>query len=338
MRFGPVPLDQALGGILAYAVTVEGARLPKGKMLGADDQAALAAAGVRHVTVALLDAGDVDENSAAERLAAALVPDAAAQGVEVTRPHAGRVNLNAVGPGVVGMDVAALQALNRVDPGITLATLPPFCRVQKGTLVGTVKIISYAVAGAALAQACAVARRALWVRPVVMRAAGLVLTSVPGQDPKLNAKAVRVTGARLAALGMELAEVVEVPHDEGAIAAALAGLSGDMALILTGSATSDLYDVAPQAVRRAGGHVQRFGMPVDPGNLLFLGELAGRPVLGLPGCARSPALNGADWVLERLACGLAVTDDDIAAMGVGGLLKEIPSRPMMREGRLEGRP
>ena len=54
-------------------------------------------------------------------------------------------------------------------------------------------------------------------------------------------------------------------------------------------------------------------------------------MVGLPGCARSPALNGADWVLERLACGLAVTDDDIAAMGVGGLLKEIPIRPQLRE-------
>ena len=333
MRFGPVPLDQALGGILAYAVVVAGGRLPKGRVLEAGDLAALAAAGVPHVTVAVLDAGDADENTAAARLAAALVPDAVAQGLEVTVPHAGRVNLNAVGPGVVAMDQAGLQALNRIDPSITLATLPPLCRVQKGTLVGTVKIISYAVAGSALAQACDVARRALWVRPVVMRAAGLVLTVVPGQDPKLNAKAVRVTGARLAALGMELAEVVEVAHEEAAIAAALPGLSGDMALILTGSATSDLYDIAPQAVRRAGGHVQRFGMPVDPGNLLFLGDLAGRPVLGLPGCARSPALNGADWVLERLACGMMVTDDDIAAMGVGGLLKEIPSRPLLREAK-----
>jgi molybdenum cofactor cytidylyltransferase len=108
---------------------------------------------------------------------------------------------------------------------------------------------------------------------------------------------------------------------------------GDMVLILTGSATSDLYDTAPQAVRAAGGNVLRFGMPVDPGNLLFLGDLDGRPVVGLPGCARSPALNGADWVLERLACGISVSGADIAAMGVGGLLKEIPIRPQLREPR-----
>ena len=72
---------------------------------------------------------------------------------------------------------------------------------------------------------------------------------------------------------------------------------------------------------------------VDPGNLLFLGTLSERPVIGLPGCARAPALNGADWVLARVMCGINVTDADIAAMGVGGLLKEIPSRPQPRAGK-----
>jgi molybdenum cofactor cytidylyltransferase len=132
---------------------------------------------------------------------------------------------------------------------------------------------------------------------------------------------------------MTLAGVATTPHETPAIAEALARLPGEMLMILTGTATSDLHDTAPQALRRAGGQVARFGMPVDPGNLLFLGTLGERPVIGLPGCARSPALNGADWVLERLACGLAVTDDDIAAMGVGGLLKEIPIRPQPREHR-----
>ena len=56
----------------------------------------------------------------------------------------------------------------------------------------------------------------------------------------------------------------------------------------------------------------------------------GMVVIGLPGCARAPALNGADWILSRVACGVAVTDDDIAGMGVGGLLKEIPTRPQPR--------
>ena len=157
---------------------------------------------------------------------------------------------------------------------------------------------------------------------------------LPQAVGKLAAKGFvegRAVEARLTALGMDLVETLEVPHDTAALAAALGRAEGEMLLILTGSATSDLHDTAPDGLRQAGGRVTRFGMPVDPGNLLFLGELGQRPVIGLPGCARSPALNGADWVLERLACGLDVGDDEIAAMGVGGLLKEIPIRPQARE-------
>jgi molybdenum cofactor cytidylyltransferase len=149
----------------------------------------------------------------------------------------------------------------------------------------------------------------------------------------LVAKGAAAVEARLASLGIALRPAVAVPHETGATAAAVAAApAGDMVLILGGSATSDPDDVGPAAVAAAGGRLIRFGMPVDPGNLLFLGEQAGRPVVGLPGCARSPALNGADWVLERLAAGLKVTGPDIAAMGVGGLLKEIPLRPQPRAG------
>ena len=332
MEFGPVATDQAEGAILAHSVMLNGHRLRKGLVLGPADIANLRAAGIAQVIAARPGPDDVPEDTAAARLAAALVPDPAAAGLVRTDPFTGRVNLNAVGPGIVLLDTAAVHALNRIDPAITLATLAPFARVSAGTLVGTVKIITYAVPQAALAQAEAVARRAIRVQPVVRGSAGLLMTDVLGQEDKLIAKGRRAVEARLRALGMDLAGVVTVPHDTHAMARALANLPGEMLLILTGSATSDLFDTAPQALRAAGGTVARFGMPVDPGNLLFHGSLGGRPVIGLPGCARSPALNGADWVLERLACGLALTDDDIAAMGVGGLLKEIPLRPQPREG------
>ena len=88
----------------------------------------------------------------------------------------------------------------------------------------------------------------------------------------------------------------------------------------------------PGAIVAAGGRVVHFGMPVDPGNLLVLGELGGTPVIGAPGCARSPKENGFDWVLYRLLAGLDVTPDDLTALGVGGLLMEIVSRPQPREG------
>ncbi|PRX37968.1 molybdenum cofactor cytidylyltransferase [Meinhardsimonia xiamenensis] len=327
MRFGPVPVAAAEGAILAHSVPVEGGRIRKGQLLQADDIARLAAAGLGEVVVARLEPGDMGEDAAAEVVAAALVPQPEAAGLTLTPAATGRVNVYARGPGVLRVDAAAIHAANRVDPMITIATLPDFSRTGERLMVATVKIISYGVPAASVEAAALAARGALRVAPVRLKTASLIITDI-GSGPGKGEEATR---ARLAALGMELAEVRVVPHRVGLLAGALAEVTTDLALILTASATSDPRDVGPEAVRRAGGVVERFGMPVDPGNLLFLGRIGARPVIGLPGCARSPALNGADWVLERVVCGLWPSADDIAAMGVGGLLKDIPARGLMRE-------
>jgi len=105
----------------------------------------------------------------------------------------------------------------------------------------------------------------------------------------------------------------------------------EMIVVFGASAVTDPQDVIPAAIRRAGGEVERVGMPVDPGNLLVLGSLGDVPVIGAPGCARSPKENGFDWVLARILAGEPPTSMDIAGMGVGGLLKEIPTRPQPRQ-------
>jgi len=107
----------------------------------------------------------------------------------------------------------------------------------------------------------------------------------------------------------------------------------DPVLVFGASAITDRRDVIPSAIERAGGIVRHFGMPVDPGNLLLLGEANGVTVIGLPGCARSPKLNGFDFVLWRVLAGLPLSRSDIAGMGVGGLLTEIPTRPQPRDER-----
>ncbi len=337
MRFGPVPLDQAEGAILAHSHPLPGGgRLGKGKRLEREDLAALAAAGVAQVTVARLEPGDVHEDQAALALARALVPDAQAAGLELQPVGTGRVNLLARGAGVAFVDAKKVHAVNAADPAITLATVPEWRRMEAGGMVATVKIIAYAVPGAALDRACAAGRGsagrgALALRAPVMARAVLIETEV-GQGGRHADKGRRVMAARLERLGVALAPPQRVAHDEAALAVALAGADKQAGLImvLTGSATSDARDVAPQALRLAGGRVAHFGMPVDPGNLLFIGDLAGRPVVGLPGCARSPVLNGADWVIERLICGVGVDGAAIRRMGVGGLLKESPARPRPR--------
>jgi molybdenum cofactor cytidylyltransferase len=331
MRFGPVPLVAAEGAILAHSLSIGARKLRKGRLLGPADLAALAEAGIAEVMVARLEPGDLDEDDAATRIAAALAPEPAALGLTVAAPFTGRVNLFAAAAGVLRVDAAAVTALNRVDAAITLATLPDWARVQPRQMVATVKIIPYAVAGRAVERAiAALPAGALAVRAFRPARVSLILTRTPGMKERLLEKGAEAVGNRLAALGLTQAEVATVEHRPSAVARAVERAGGDMVLMLSASATSDAADTCPAGLVAAGGTLARFGMPVDPGNLLFIGAHRGRPVVGLPGCARSPALNGADWVLERLAAGLAVGDAEIAAMGVGGLLKEIPARGQPR--------
>lgn len=330
MKFGPVPLADAVGGVLAHSVELPDGRLRKGRVIAPEDLARLEAARLRELVVARLEPGDVDEDEAAARLARALVPDPEAAGLRLGKAATGRANIFSERIGVIEIDAARIDAVNAVHPMITVATLRPWARLPSRGMVATIKVISYAVPGTALEAACAAAPGALRLRPVRYGSAQLIETVIGGKPhPEKGRRAMQ---ARLTRMGVAMGESARVPHDTAALAAAIAASPAEVVLILTGSATSDLHDTAPEALRAAGGSVSHFGMPVDPGNLLFFGEIGGKPVIGLPGCARSPALNGADWVLERILCGVEVTSRDIMAMGVGGLLKEPPSRPRPREG------
>lgn len=327
MKFGPVPLDEAEGAILAHSVQLPERRLRKGVILNAGDIRELQRANFSEVTVARLENGDVHEDEAATRFAGALVPNPTEAGLCLSNASTGRVNIYSEVKGVVVIDADKIAAVNSVDPMITVATVPEWQRIDQGGMVATVKIIAYAVPESALNDACVAGANALGMRPTAMRSTHIIQTVI-GNDT--GEKGHQAIFHRVEALGATMEKSV-VPHEVVALSEAISACKADAIFILTGSATSDTHDVAPEAVRRAGGEVHHFGMPVDPGNLLFLGSVADRPVIGLPGCARSPALNGADWVLERVLCGVPVTSADIQAMGVGGLLKEIPQRGRLRE-------
>lgn len=331
MKFGPVPVSQAAGAILAHSISAGGRRLRKAHQLTGEDCRELEAAGIAKVIVARLEDGDIGEDEAAEAIVTAM----AFPGVTARPSATGRVNLHADAAGVFTVDAALVNAINAVDPAITIATLADLAPVERDRMVATVKIIPYAVSGALVQTALDVCRGRQVFRVSPYRAAniGLVQTTLPGLKDGVLAKTASVTQARLDRSGSRITVERRVAHHAGAVATAAAELAAknDMVVIFGASAVSDFDDVIPAAIRQAGGTVIRTGMPVDPGNLLVLGELAGKPVIGAPGCSRSPKENGFDWVLDRLLAGIDVSSADIAGMGVGGLLMEIASRPQPRE-------
>ncbi|MGI9488179.1 MAG: NTP transferase domain-containing protein [Geminicoccaceae bacterium] len=333
MKFGVVSLDEAEGAFLAHSIRAGGVVLKKGRVLDCSDIDRLRAAGVLTVTAARLALDDIAEDDAATRIAASV----RGSHIDARAPFTGRVNLFARSAGLLLLDPEKIDGLNRIDEAITIATLPPFSDVHSGQMVATVKIIPFAVDKAKLERALEQADDAenglVSLAPYQPLDVQLIQTRLPGVKASVLDKTVGVTASRVSTLGGRLIGESRCPHETAALGARLNAAGGDLVLIAGASAITDRRDVLPAAIEVAGGEIVHLGMPVDPGNLLLLARLNGRPVLGLPGCARSPKPNGFDWVLQRLFAGLDVSGNDIMGMGVGGLLSEIESRPQPRNRR-----
>ncbi|MHB1217557.1 MAG: NTP transferase domain-containing protein [Alphaproteobacteria bacterium] len=340
MKFGDLPLAEAEGAILAHSLALsgagDGARGPvfkKGRRLSADDVRALAAAGYASVMAARLGPDDIHEDEAAATLAAASAGAHLDQGKAFT----GRANLFAAARGITVIDRARLDQVNLLDEAITVATLPPYAVVDAKQMVATVKIIPFAAPRATVERAAAIAREGgplIRVAPFRSRDVALIQTRLPGLKASVLDKTVAIVRGRLEAFGSRLIDEARCAHEVAELRQAIdqAARKGAALILIAGaSAITDRRDVVPSAIVASGGSIDHFGMPVDPGNLLLLAHRGETPVLGLPGCVRSPKFNGFDWVLQRLLADIPVTGKDVMLMGAGGLLNEIPSRPMPRE-------
>lgn len=319
MRFVTLPLAEAEGALLAHPLRRPGLVVAKGRRLDAADLVRIGEAGVERVSVAVVEAGDIDETSAATRIAAAL----AGFGIVPEAGRDGRCDLTAAAPGLVAFDAAAVHALNRIDEAVTVATLPVDHPVEQGTVVATIKVNPYFV-DSDLVERWEPSRGLFRLAPFRPLRAALVQTVVPETKATILDRTAAAVAVRLARVGGSVATEARVPHDAAALADALDRVNAegvDLVLVCGATSVCDRADVVPAAVEAVGGVIARFGMPVDPGNLLVLGRIAETVVVGMPGCARSVAPNGLDLLLPRIAAGLPVDADTIAAMGVGGLLR-----------------
>src|SRR5262245_25904378 len=160
MKFGAVPVADAIGATAVHSIRQGDFVLKKGTRIGPSEIAALKAAGIEEITVARLDVGDVSEDQAAADIAVAIK----GEGLRADQAFTGRCNLFAHTAGVLVVDRDAIDALNRVDEAITVATLPAYKPVVEGEMIATVKIIPFAVAGAARDRAVAAAAKS---KPVI---------------------------------------------------------------------------------------------------------------------------------------------------------------------------
>ena len=334
MQFGEILLGEASGSVLAHSVNHSSGVFKKGRKLDAADIEILKSEGITKVFAAILGRDDVPEDKAAQQLAKAIC----GKNITAQEPFTGRANLHASHRGVVVVDRDRVNALNRVHESITLATVSSYAVVDTRQMVATVKIIPFAVQQKTLDAALKIigGTSLIHVEKFQPHSVGLVISKLSNTKPSLIQKSETAMRERVTALGSEISKVVVCNHTVESVCDAIEQLRTAKCspiLIFGASAIVDRSDIVPASVVASGGEVLHLGMPVDPGNLMMFGQLGNTPVIGVPSCARSPKVNGFDWVLERVLAGINVSTQDIMDMGAGGLLAEISSRPSPREGK-----
>jgi hypothetical protein len=308
------------GAVLTRDLAVDGERWSKGRRLSRDDLSRLEAMepGVAPtgVTVLVPDPGDVHEDDAAIRLAAAVRGD----GLEARGPIQSRLDLLAAVPGVVHVRLAALERLDRID-ALEVFTAFDGTVVDAGDLVASVKVAPHLVPESSLAAAEAIARRAAPIVRVApfrsMRVAVVVKEAVRALARERFEAAVR---SKVESLGSSVASIDYVADDPDAVEAALHGVRAADLILTAGAASTDPADPVFVALERLGGRVVRRGVPAHPGSMLWLGRLGRTSVMGLPTCGAYSMATAADLVLPRLLTGERASARTVAALGHGGIL------------------
>ena len=332
MKFGPRPLGDCCGHILAHSIKTGRRRLAKGTRLTDADIAGLSQDGIEELVIAEAEAGDIHEDDAVDRLARVLAP----HGVSLSVAATGRVNIKVEKTSLVHLFTERLLAFNLIDEGLTCSTVQHHQLLSSGQMVATLKIIPFFLSVRAVEAAEAIlAEGALFAcYPLQGCNAGLIQTVSPALKTSVRKTTHQVTDERLSALGCSLVSSIECEHDSVALSEEIKKMKVDgisLILICGASAMSDRRDVVPQATTKAGGHIEQLGLAVDPGNLTMVARIDDTMIIGMPGCARSSRLNGLDWVLHLYLAGLPIDRNALASMAAGGLLMEIASRPLPRE-------
>jgi len=320
MIFADLPLDDAEGAVLAYAVTAGALVLRKGTVLNSEYCVALQQAGLTSVLAARFEPGDIGEDEAAQAIGTTLASATIHTGAATT----GRINLFASADGVFCVDPSRIDAVNAHDARISLATIRNHMRVEAGQMVATVKIIPFAVPKSLVDDICPLldGDRAIEVKAFRPLRIGLIQSRLPSIRETVLDKTRELMEKRAARNSGILIVEKRVAHETEALGSAIADLSSDcdILVIFSASAVADATDIVPRSILQSGGQILRVGMPVDPGNLLVLGKRDGKYIVAAPGSARSMRENSLDWVLDRLMAGMDLSSKDLSRMGVGGLL------------------
>jgi len=328
-----INVEDAVGTVLAHDITevranheFKGRAFKKGHVITEEDICKLLSLGKERLYVLKVNDDEVHENEAAERIAQAI----AGRGVRLSdEVREGKVSLYAAYDGLLKVDVAGLEQLNRHDD-LMCATRHTNSLVKKDDLLAGTRAIPLLIKRSIVEEAEAFAGRAgkiVEVLPLRSAKVGVVITGNEVYKGRIKDAFEPVVRQKIADIGSEIITITFAPDDESFIADAVKELvaRGADLIVTTGGMSVDPDDVTPTVIMAAGATITAYGSSVLPGAMFLMGYLGDVPIMGVPACGMYHRTTIFDLLLPRVLAGEKIGRPEIAKLGHGGLCLDCPT-------------
>ena len=330
MIFKTVQIQKCIGYILPENIFVikngKKVKLSKGTKINQQIKNILINNGFKKISGFLLNQNDFDENKASDLIARNICKNKI-NNLNYKNLNTGRSNIYSTTSGLFIYNTNNLIKLNN-NSKIAISAIRPFSKVEKNQELITAKVIPYGIDKKLLEKNCLKLKDAFKVVPFKKKNITLIQTFDGRINEKLIIKSRNVTKRRLELCGIKTFKEIIIPHRDDILCEKIQiciNQNVDIILIIGSHAITHIKDVIPNAIKMSGAKIIRFGIPVEPGNLLLLSKFNSSNkdiyIIGMPSCAKSPKENGLDWVLWRILCNINFKNSNINELSVGGLIK-----------------
>ena len=330
MIFKTVQIQKCVGYILPENIFVikngKKVKLSKGTKINQQIKNILVSNGFKQISGFLLSENDFDENKASDLIARSICTNKL-NNLNYKNLNTGRSNIYSTKSGLFIYNANNLIKLND-NSKIAISAIRPFSKVEQNQELITAKVIPYGIDKKLLQKNSLRLKDTFRVAPFQKKSITLIQTFDNKINEKLIVKSRNVTQKRLELCGIKKIEEIIIPHKENILCNKIQiciNRNVDIILIIGSHAITHINDVIPNAIKMSGAKIIRFGIPVEPGNLLLLSKFKSSIkdiyIIGMPSCAKSPKENGLDWVLWRIICNINFKNSNINELSVGGLIK-----------------
>ncbi len=334
MIFKTVQIQKCIGYILPENIFVinngKKIKLSKGIKINQKIKNILIANGFKKISGFLLSENDLDENKASDLIAKTICKNKF-NNLDYKNLNTGRSNIYSTKSGLFIYKTNNLIKLNN-NSKIAISAIRPFSKVEQNQELITAKVIPYGINKKLLQKNNQRLKDTFKVVPFQNKKIVLIQTFNKKINEKLIIKSRKVTQKRLELCGIKKIKEIVIPHELNILCDKIKvciNQNIDVILIIGPHAITHIKDIIPSAISISGAKIIRFGIPVEPGNLLLLSKFKSSFkssnkdifIIGMPSCAKSPKENGFDWVLWRILCNIDFKNSNLDELSIGGLIK-----------------